>query len=237
MLTGVEITSQDAREISSVKMMALGTKAETRDGRVYRYARNGAVDLAPGKITVNKDLDAAHTDELIAVAAAVGSTSVSITIGASAVTEDQYADGLMVVNDADGEGIAYRIVGHPAHAGSGTLVVKLAEPIMVALKVTSEVTLKPNNWDGVVISIADQDDFCTGVPNVAVTAAYYCWLQTRGECAVLADEAVDKGLALTIGSSTVGAVEALDAAGEAQIGIATEALVDNEYRAAYLQID
>jgi hypothetical protein len=75
------------------------------------------------------------------------------------------------------------------------------------------------------------------VPNVAVTAAFYAWLQTGGECAVLADEAVAKGLSLTIGTGVVGAVEAADGAGEQVIGVASEALVDTEYRSAFLTID
>jgi hypothetical protein len=75
------------------------------------------------------------------------------------------------------------------------------------------------------------------VPNVAVAADAYFWCQTRGTCAVLWDEAVTKGQALTIGSSTVGAVEAQDAAGEPQIGIAQMAGVDTEYQPAFLCID
>jgi hypothetical protein len=237
MLTGINISAQDARDISSTQEMALGTIGQTRDGRVYRYAKNAAVALGAGKLCINADLVANHTDQLVAVAAPVGSTSVSVTLGATAATEDQYKDGYLVINDAAGEGIAYRVVGHPAHAGSGTLVVEIAEPIKVALTTSSNYTLKYNTWGNIIISIADQADQAVGVPNVAVTASYYCWVQTRGECPVLADEAVTKGLALTIGSSTVGAVEALDAAGEHQIGVASEALVDTEYRSAYLQID
>jgi hypothetical protein len=231
------VYAQDFRDISSTKELSLGTKGVTRDGRIYRYSLAGAVALAPGKICINADLVANHTNQAVQAAATVGATEVSVTLGATAATADQYKDGYLVINDADGEGINYLINGHAAHAGSGTLVVNLVDPIEVALTTSSEYTLKANTWAGVVISIADQADQCVGVPNVAVTAAYYAWLQTGGECSVLADEAVAKGLALTIGSSTVGAVEALDAAGEYQIGVASEALVDTEYRSAYLTID
>lgn len=232
------IVGQDARDISSTKQEMLGAKAVTKDGRIYRYALAGGVTLAPGKICVNADLVANHTDQNIAVSGSIGDTSVSVTLGATAATANQYQDGYLVINDATGEGINYLIAGHAAHAGSGTLVVKLAEPLKAAVTaVTTQYTLKLNTWSGVVISIADQADQCVGVPNVSITNAYYGWLQTGGECAVLADEAVAKGLALTIGSSTVGAVEALDGAGEHQIGVASEALVDTEYRSAFLTID
>ena len=70
-----------------------------------------------------------------------------------------------------------------------------------------------------------------------VTAAYYYWCQTRGDAVVLMDEAVAKGAAITIGSSVAGAVEAVDAAGEIQIGINRETGVDTEYGPVWLTID
>jgi hypothetical protein len=206
----------------------------TEDGRVYRYTRVGAADIAAGKLNVNADLDSNVTNKAVTAASAIGSTSVSFTAGASQ-TADAYADGLLVVNDATGEGVNYRVA---SHTGGTATVVTLQDPITVALvSSTSEVTLKKNTWADVVISATDQADQAVGVANVAVTAAHYCWLQTRGECAVLADEAVTKGLALTIGTGVAGAVEALDGLGEVQIGVASEALVDTEYRSAFLTID
>lgn len=232
------VNAQDFRDISSTKQMMLGSKAYTADGRVYRYALAGGVTLAPGKICINKDLTAEHTNINVAATVAVGETVVTATLGNAAAAADEYADGYLTVNDATGEGCNYLIKGHAAVLASGVISVHLAEPLKVGVTVTTtQVTLKPNPWSGVIISIADQADQCVGVPNVSITNAYYGWLQTGGECAVLADEAVAKGLALTIGSSTVGAVEALDGAGEHQIGVASEALVDTEYRSAYLTID
>jgi len=235
--TPVVITDQDARDVSSVKLAALGTKAVTPDGRVYRYAKAGGSDLAPGKLAVNADLVANHTNIVVAAAVAVGATRVTATLGATAATQNQYADGYLTVNDAAGEGIQYKIVGNSATDSAGVIKVQLAEPIKVALTTSSEVTLKQNPWSGAVISATDQADQPVGVPNVTIPANYFGWLQTGGECAVLADEAVTKGLALAIGTGTAGAVEALDAAGEFQIGVASEALVDTEYRAAYLTLD
>lgn len=233
----LQLTNQDARKLSSTQLHQLGSIAETADGRVYRYARAAATALVAGNININADLVAHHTNRAVAAAVAAGAFDVTVTLGATAATLDQYKDGYMTVNDATGEGITYLVNGNMAADSSGTLRVSLAEPVIVALTTSSEVTMKYNTYDNVIISIADQADQAVGVANTAVTASYYCWLQTRGECAVLADEAVAKGLALTIGSSTVGAVEALDAAGEHQIGVASEALVDTEYRSAFLTID
>lgn len=232
-----QLTSTDVRDVTTAKQDQLGALGETSDGRKYRYSKAGASALDPGKLCVNADLDSNVTNVLVPVAAAIGATSVSVTAGGTIVA-DAYADGYLTVNDATGEGITYLVTGNSGRTGSGTITVSLAEPLQVALvAATSEVTLKKNNWDSVVISATDQADQPVGFPNVTIAAGSYGWLQTHGECAVWADEAVTRGQALTIGTGTAGQVEALDAAGEPQLGVASEALVDTEYRSAFLTID
>lgn len=238
-MSNVIVPAADVRTIGDTQVHALGARyVDAKAGRIYRYVKAGATALDPGKLVVNADLVANHTNQTFNAAAAVGDTVVYLNIGATAATQDQYRDGFLTVNDATGEGITYAVQGNSAASSSGVVTVYLKEPIKVALVAsTSEGTLKPSNWSGVVISATDQADLAVGVPNVTITANYYGWVQTRGECAVLADEAVTKGQALTIGTGTAGAVEAQDAAGEPQIGVASEALVDTEYRSAFLTID
>lgn len=238
METGIRsLTATDIRTTSSTKQDTLGAVGATADGRTYRYAKAGASNLVAGNLLVNADLNADVTNKTVAAAAAVGVNQVQVNV-AGAVTADAYADGYLTVNDATGEGITYRVSGNTSASGSGTIYVTLYDQVQVALvATTSEYTLEKNPWDSVVISATDQADMAVGVSNTAVTAANYFWCQTRGVCAVLADEAVTRGLALTIGTGTAGAVEALDAAGETQIGVAWEALTDTENRAIYLQVD
>jgi len=234
---GVQISDQDIRTISAEQNGAhLGTVGVTKDGRVYRYAKAGSTELDPGKLTVNADLVANHTNRTVAAAVSTGSLEVGVSIGGTAATENQYAGGYLTINDAAGEGIRYLIAGNRKAAGSDTLSVYLAEPVKVALTTSSEATLKLNNFSGTVISATDQADLPVGVPNVTVTASYFYWSQTGGECSVLADEAVTKGLEVTIGTGVAGAVEAVDAVAEVKVGTASEALVDTEYRNVNLSI-
>ena len=231
-----EISMQEVYKQSSVKRAPLGSKGVI-GRRIFRYGKAGAANLAHGKLVVNADLVANHTNIVVQAAAVVGAKTVKATLGATAATEDQYAGGTLVVNDAAGEGYGYRIKGNSAADSAGVITVFLADGLVVALTTSSEVTLKLSTFAGLVISATDQADQAVGVPRIDVTAAYYAWFQTGGECPVLADEAVTKGLALTIGTGTAGAVEALDAAGEHQIGVASEALVDTEYRSVFLQLE
>ena len=232
------ISEQDIRTESSTQQggLQLGQLGGGPGNRVYRYSKNGAVALSPGKITVNADVNSDAANKTIARTYAIGATEIIFDAGGTIVA-DAYKDGWLTINDATGEGYSYNVAGNSGVTGAGEITVYLKEPIKTALTIdVSEGTLTKNDFDGLLISIADQADFCTGVPNMAVTAAYYHWEQVQGTCAVLADEAIAKGLALTIGSSTVGAVEALDGAGEQQIGVATMAMVDTEYQPCRLGI-
>lgn len=227
----------NTKETSATKQHTLGTKYEDEFGRIWRYAKAGASDLAAGKLVVNGDADTDGTNVTVARTYTAGATSIVVDF-AGAVTADYFADGTLTVSDATGEGVSVRVVGNTATSGAAESTISLAEPLPVALTIdVSEVTLDRSPWDAVVISATDQADMPVGVPNVAVTAAYYFWAQTRGTCSVLADEAVTKGLALTTGTGVAGAVEALDGAGEFQVGVAQIALVDTEYRPAFLTID
>lgn len=231
------LISINTREISSSKQHRLGTKYEDEFGNIYRYVRAGGTALDPGKLVVNADSDADGTNVTVARTYTAGATSIVVDFG-GAVAADAFADGTLTVSDATGEGVSVVVTGNTSTSGAGEATISLAQPIPVALTIdVSEVTLQKSPWDAVTISATDQADMPVGVPNVSVTADYYGWVQTRGTCAVLADEAVTKGLALTTGTGVAGAVEALDGAGEPQIGVAQMALVDTEYRPAFLCID
>ena len=230
----------NVRETNATQQHEIGTRFvlnADEDQRVYRYVLAGATALDPGKLVVNSDVDSDVVNKTVARTYAAGTKEIIID-AAGAVAANEYRGGTLSISDATGEGVLMRVAGNTATTGAAELTVYLKEPCPVALTIdVSEATLLRNPWYGVVISATDQADMPVGVPNVTIAANEYGWVQTRGECAVWADEAVAKGLALTTGTGTAGQVEALDAAGEVQIGVALEALVDTEYRAAYLSID
>lgn len=231
------LTASNFRETTSTQQHPLGTKARDQFNRIYRYVKAGASNLAPGKLVVNADPDTDVQNKTVARTYAAGTMEVIIDAG-GAVTADDFKDGTLTINDATGEGVSMQVSGNTGTSGAAELTVYLKEPCPVALTIdVSEATLFKNPWDQVVISATDQADMPVGVPNVAITAAEFGWVQTRGTCAVLWDEAVAKGLALTIGTGTAGAVEALDGAGEVQVGVAMMAGVDTEYQPAFLMLD
>ncbi len=238
----LQISNQAVKETSSTKKMALGTVGETPDGSVFRYSRAGAAALVAANLMVAADPLSNHQNRLIddvVTAPAVGDKKVTIlSIGATAMTADQYTDGYLVTRDNAGEGYRYQVEGHKAYDSSGTdILISLRDPIEVALTSASEVVLEYNPWDLVVLSATDQADLCVGVAHTAVAINYYAWLQVGGIAPVWGDEAFASGSALTIGTGVAGQAEALDAAGEQQIGIALRAGVDAEHTLAMLQLN
>lgn len=235
----ISLSAQDARKTSSTKVHDLGTVAETADGRVFRYAHAGAVNLAAGKLNTATAKVANHTNNSVATAAALNARSVNITLaGATATTQGQYDDGYLVVNDSTGVGCAYRIEGTPVIASSGTGVIQLAEGIATALTTSSKVSLAYNPFDLAIVSASAVALFCNGTNNVAVTASFYYWSQTYGYASVLSDGVIGKGSGAILSDAVDGAAE-VEVAGTVtqRIGTAPDATVDAKYYSLHLTLE
>jgi hypothetical protein len=236
----VSLTNQDARQVSATQLHALGTICETADGRSFRYSGSGAVALAAGLVNVTPAKVANHTNIAVAVAAAVGAKTVSVTLGATAATQDQYRDGYLVVNDAAGVGSAYRISGNPAIASSGTGVIALAETVATALTTASKVSLVPSPWSNTIVHPGGASTFyAAGVPNVAVAASSFFWAQTSGIASVLSDGVIAKGTnGILTAAAVPGAVVTQGGATVTQtVSVAVEATVDTKYYPQFLTLE
>lgn len=183
---GATMLAQDIFTESSTAQMALGTKITLEDGRRFVYSKAGAVALAAGKLMQAPAEVANHSNCAVAAAAAIGANSVSVTLGATAATANQYAGGFMYVNDAAGEGHLYKINHHAAVGSAGTGTFYLDDSIRVALTTSSEVTFYPHPHSGLIVAPATTlTGSVLGVAPINVTAAYYFWLQVAGPACVL----------------------------------------------------
>lgn len=199
--------SQGLFDISVTKKEILGCRRYDKYGNTYRYAKAGSGALAAGKMGQAIALTANHLKCVNAtIATAVGKTQVAVTVGATAVTANQYEDGTLQVTKvtAGAIGLQYHILGNTACGTGGITYVTLDEPIKVALVAATEVSLIPNMFGGTVQSTTEEAA-AAGVPRVAVTAAYYYWAQTGGEACVLQDGTAAVGTMLTF-DATAGAL-------------------------------
>lgn len=188
----------------------LGTRIVTRDGRVFRFARIGAVAAVAGSLYQASAPVPNHLAQTPA-AAAIGATSVTIsTLGATAATANQYAEGLLQVDTGPGNGIMYGIDSHLANAGGAALVVNLVkdEPIQIALSTASRVGLIANPYADLIVTPTTKTSVCVGVPLVAAAIGAYCWVQTWGACPVLMNGTPAVTNWVCNSATTAGAVDA-----------------------------
>jgi hypothetical protein len=223
-------------DASAIQEAPLGARAVTGDGREFRYCKAGAVALVPGKLQQAGPEDTAHQNLAPTANVAAGATSFTVTLGASAVTANEYAGGWAVIADATGEGYMYQISSHPAADASGTLALNLADPIIGNLTTAStKVDLVLNPYSAVIVNPAAASSAPIGVAVYAIPAGEYGWIQTKGTTTLLADGAVVVGTAVAASNATAGAVEALTGV-QAPIGIAVTGIATTEYGAVNIDL-
>lgn len=217
----------------------LGTVGRTPDGRTFRWSLAGEA-IGAGQLTMQKAGIANHDMDLAVQAdAAVGATSISLTLGATEATIDQYGGGYLYTNDGAGEGHLYKIAepgsggtagrAHAAADASGTITVNLAGNDAVREAIGTSDTLgglMENPYKDVEIYDAnDIDGPPLGVAPGEVANDEYFWNQTNGVASCLMDNTTFVlGSAVEPSTATDGAVTLHDVSGNtdrAPIGTVT----------------
>ena len=207
-------------EDSSDQKHPLGTIGYAADGRKYRYAQAAGTALTAGNLGVAPDISTNHED-LAVNTFSVGDFRITVTLGGTAITGNEYDEGFVSVIDETGQGIMYKIANIPtSSAGSEDIIITLAEPIRVAAAAATTVTLYRNKYRDVVESDTNQTDLVVGVPNVEIAIDFYGWLQVGGPCSILVDSNdTTAGQPITNGNAVAGAVETRNAATEQYLGM------------------
>lgn len=216
----------------------VGTRWDLSDGREVILVKAGDA-VAAGKLYQDAAIVANHQNIAVTAYTAYSANGnvppkVTVTLGATAATANQYAGGFVVVNDATGEGQTLRIASHPAADASASLVITLEDGAATALDATSEVCLIPPHGKDVIIQPTTVTGAQVGVGLYPIAAASYGFLVSKGLVSCLAQGAIGVGLGISIGS-VAGAV-AVAAATTARLGYANQAGVDTEYRSIFINV-
>lgn len=230
-----QLSSAELHSSSSVLAMTLGTKVEGENGNLYRYVLAGGNPLVPGKLQQGPAVVANHQNVTCAVAV-IGATSLTVTLGNTAATKDQYKDGTCVINDEDGQGHTYIIESHPAADADATLALKLKDAIVIATTTSSQAELMPNLYNKVIVNPQTPTNAPVGVAIHPVAASEYGFIQTRGPVACLNDSNTAVGLGIAPSQATTGAVKTMAATLHC-IGSALQDGVSTEYNHVFLQLD
>jgi hypothetical protein len=213
----------------------LGAEIKDTTGNVFVYVKAGASALQVGKVQQSPAIVANHQNIAVASAVSAGQKKVTVTLGATAVAKNYYANGLLVINDADGQGHTYQIESNPSADASGSLVLTLSDELLVALTTSSEACLIPNPYNGVIINPTTATNKPCGVGITPIPANYFGWIQRKGNVACLNDGGTAVGLGLAPSGSVAGALATV-AATTNQVGSALQAGVDTESRTVFIDM-
>lgn len=233
------MTSFDIRSVTenNEEGVPLGFKIQDFD-RAFRYGQAPSGGCTAGYLYCSNANAANHSNCAATAAAAIGSTEVTVQLGATAVTANEFEGGTLHPNDVAPEGIAgFRILSHPAADSAATLTLQLAEPFSEALTTSSELTLIHNKYKAVEATTT-QTTPPAGIAVADMTASYYGWFQVEGPIGVLhsGTGTATLGQNVTISANDAGAVAVVDADTEILVGYMLDAGVSGEFNSVELKI-
>jgi hypothetical protein len=240
MESGVKLlTSTDLAQNTTTRQDTYGAVGATADGRRYRYVQFSG-NVTGGSLVVATPLIANHQNLTVQKAANINDTTVFVTLGATAVTQDQYTEGLLVVGvDNSGVPVTRKIKGNTAGAASSVIQVALdgREPLLYALATNNVVSLSPSLFNGVATSATAS--YPLGFAVVSATANSFGWIQTFGLVGAVNDAAAALVANGRVKQSTTvaGAVVASTAATDIQIGTALQATNASKAGLVFVNLD
>lgn len=235
--------------VSPTPQATVGTRFESADGRVYRYAQfDPANNMVAGNLLqgVAPVLNHQHLTVPTGGGAAAGMgplgapVSLVVTLGATSGSAGFYSNGYAVVDSGSGHlGQTYSIVSNTTAASSGTMTIVLGEPLVTAITAgTDTISLVPNQYNGVIQNPTTMTGGAVGVAVIAGTAGWYGYVQTRGIASVLSDvTAPAKGLGVIPSTTTAGAIATAGTATSYVVGVATVAGVSARANPVFLTLE
>lgn len=214
----------------------LGAFASTKDGRCFRFAQVGAVSLVAGQLQQSAAIIANHQSLVPTVVQAIGSNVITVTLGATAATANQYADGYVITQTGTGLGQTLQIKSHPAANASAVLTLTLSDVIQTATDLTTTVSLIPNPYMNIIVAPTTATNAPVGVALYNSPATAFTWIQTHGTVATLASATIAAGASVSRSAATAGAV-ITSVAGAAIVGNVVQAGASAAYNGVFLVID
>jgi len=214
------LTETDLSVLTTTKQTQFGAVGVTADGRQFRYVSfGGTTTVAPGLLLQAAPLTAGYqalaitavgSQGQVAANLLAGSTQIVLTNGATAVTQDQFAEGFLEIVQTSGSSqgpLSYRVKGNTAAAANtGYITVYLAEPLrntqtLVAGTDTANLCVSP--YQGVQVTTTVNVPMGVNVNQVVNTSSVtnYGWVQTKGEAMAFLD-ASSVVIGNTVGPST-----------------------------------
>ena len=204
-------TPDGVLETNTAQGYPLGTRMHVEGERIFRYAKNGTTALSVARVVQaalpDFGLENAGISEAVRARTDIKVTVLKTAIG-SVISTNEYEDGLLFVNDGNGEGHVYSVAGNSsAGTANTTAVFTLVAPPRVQIDAGSRVTVLRNRYRNVLQFNSGGLTPTLGIAPVAVAANSYFWLQTGGPCAALQQDDLVVNLPIAASTVTAGAVQ------------------------------
>ncbi len=206
---------EEKRTSNNKQGRQLGTRGVLRDGRVFRWAKNGGVDLTQANLVstavlVNSGVEAAMD---IDVGTNVSGVATVTVVWTCSVIKAAFAEGTLTVATSPGFG-TYKIKSNAAGVttAAGSLVLEEDDKLReLWTSGTTKIGLHRNPYTSVVVNASSPAGSPIGVAPVLIAAStatvpVFFWLQTWGKAGLKTDTAPVPQERLTVSSVSPGAV-------------------------------
>lgn len=184
----IVIAPQEVFVSSTTQGTDLGQLATTGDGRCFRYALAGAVNLVPGDLLQSPAGDTTNYNPIgglsIGQANATGSVGPLTLSDSLTITANAIAGGQMIIVGGVATGYSYKVKSNSAVSSATGVSIVLEDPLLTNLTTATRVALVPNPYNGVIQQPATRSGNPVGVAVNALASGTYGWIQTRGLAAV-----------------------------------------------------
>jgi len=223
----------------------LGELVELADQRKFRYAKAGeALTLGYLAVAPTPKTDL-HT--LAVLTGALNSKTITFTNAATtdidtAAEVAYFSEGYVVVAYSTGIGQTLKIKDLEAVATGAVGTINLFDPISVALATTSKIDIVQNSYNGCLMEVL-VGNLPAGVPLITITAAGdYGWLQTRGVCALAADNTIAAATDIVADGDDAGKVDGISetigtTVAQHKVGKTIVSVTDTYSHAVFLMIE
>lgn len=188
------IPQQAVHTLSATKLVPLGTpfvSSTDQSRRSYVYTAFPASTAFTSGILLTAAAAPANSTGLalstanLPVQLSSGSRQLIVTNGTTAVTQDQFADGMLEVLGTNGIGQSYRIASNTAAGSAGAITVSLVDGLRnttILVSGTNTVNLRVSLYSlPVAQTTAALPVGATTMPIASVATVMYGWLQVGGQ--------------------------------------------------------
>lgn len=186
-----------------------GTQLVMQDGRKFRFGLAGASNLVAGDLQQAAANTANHVLQTPSAAGVAGDRSLAVTMGATAVTINEYQDGFCTINLGTGFGYTLPVDAHAAVASAGVFTIPFGAgyTLQAAVPATANsVSAIHNPYWKTIAAPTTLTQVPVGVAPRAITASHAGWLQTFGPATVTTQGTVVIGNIVVPSGTTAGSV-------------------------------